>query len=1117
MERLRLAEEERSLVPAEETTFWEDLPSVVLRVHVAPAAVYDDDDGDADQQRATSTSKQRDALRRRKKNHSPPHRYFPLCVFLPVEAMNSLDVPDEEDFPIAVSLCRLSGVRCPPAEGEEDVSQTNRKRSAAITATAWIETGRQQALALAFPNYSKSAGVGKHVPSYSSSHFSLDELGGELLRNEEDGEVEDETDEVMEEEKNQLAVSACFAGQHGLRKGDIVRVRHLPKNVLALSRVVLMAKTKRAYRIASLQEDVFKHSLMINHQIVCRGGDVKLSRTQLPPPPCNDDDQTDTKHKEAQKQQEDDTKEEETTEGFEDYAVLECHPLLQGLITSRSTIVVLPPMEPSSFSLHVDKVEDSNSAEKEYDKKSVGVIMTNDKSHQKQDEKEKEDEGPEARTPLLMSSFILPQARRLFLSSEDDDQESKQDDSDAEDNGIKQQKPQHHEHSTVSSMNGVSSGPSDEKRTEKRTKEEELNVGLLRGMISRPQPRTSWRDPLCEVGATFRTLRRLHVFSGSWIVLSCSTSGKSRLARVYVLSDNADSSPTLSLMFDRKEQEDVKQKNRALLSMKKDGVLPKDGTLYMSPFLFFNLGFDVQEIDVATVSVRPAVAISSSSSSIGERTTTPAPFFSATHVSIARVNSPASSGHVSYSRALVQHFKHPRLLCLGDVFPVIVKRSSPWHEYEYGPHDVEQVETDAEDDKDDEYDDDEEEEKDYEEAPEEGKVGEENEQEWHELVHFKVVSIEPTIIPHERTERFYCVTRKDSTLLQEGSVNSPVPPMMEHYLFRSPSILGDWEGGDDMGGLKEAWQELTSLVEPCLHPLSQRLGLTCSLLIHGPRANAKSRLVSAVAKRFGVHLLSVNCFDLLAPSEVQTEVNLRELFKEAELCSPSILFLRSLSAFDKASQQQQQSKDPSIAKLLRELIPSSETTLEQNLHRTTLNDDDDDYNDEDYSKRILVIATTDSIEELSASLRACFRHEMEVPSPSQKQRCQALVRMLEGVPLAMDVSPADIAMKTAAFVYDDLRTMVAHASSFAVQRVVGGIRGRLEEEKRQGAPAFNVNIPDRELEIVLCSAGVMLTVEDFDQAIGHLQAHHSVTMGAPKVSFLILSLFYFFLDCLFFQ
>lgn len=69
-----------------------------------------------------------------------------------------------------------------------------------------------------------------------------------------------------------------------------------------------------------------------------------------------------------------------------------------------------------------------------------------------------------------------------------------------------------------------------------------------------------------------------------------------------------------------------------------------------------------------------------------------------------------------------------------------------------------------------------------------------------------------------------------------------------------------------------------------------------SVLLYGPKGSGAPYCVAEIAKRFGLHLVEINSYQLLGEGEVQTEENIRNVFQMARECVPCIVHLTHIEA-----------------------------------------------------------------------------------------------------------------------------------------------------------------------------------------------------------------------------
>ncbi|KAH9977248.1 P-loop containing nucleoside triphosphate hydrolase protein [Lactifluus volemus] len=238
---------------------------------------------------------------------------------------------------------------------------------------------------------------------------------------------------------------------------------------------------------------------------------------------------------------------------------------------------------------------------------------------------------------------------------------------------------------------------------------------------------------------------------------------------------------------------------------------------------------------------------------------------------------------------------------------------------------------------------------------------------------------------------------------------------------------------------------------------TQLLGLSQAL-----RGIGKFTTAVQVARRLGMHMFEVNCYDLLGDNDTKTEGFLRARFEQVTSCSPCVLVMRHLEAFTQTTQPTEPGKDPAVVNVIKELF--------QDLYgswRLT-------------GYPILVFGTTTAAAHVPPSLVSCFKHEVEFEAPGEAERSAILDTLLASKQLGPDVSIIDLARRTAAFVAGDLASLVVRTSYAAVTRVMRAV-----------GDDFTPND--------IFSAGISLTNTDFEIAMDEARSSYSENIGAPKI------------------
>ncbi|KAG6865885.1 hypothetical protein C0991_010966 [Blastosporella zonata] len=235
--------------------------------------------------------------------------------------------------------------------------------------------------------------------------------------------------------------------------------------------------------------------------------------------------------------------------------------------------------------------------------------------------------------------------------------------------------------------------------------------------------------------------------------------------------------------------------------------------------------------------------------------------------------------------------------------------------------------------------------------------------------------------------------------------------------------------------------------------------LDLSVILKGARGTGKFTVASWVAQRLGMHILQINCYDLIGENDTKTEGTLRSRFDKAKECSPCILLLQHIEALAQTTQALEPGKEPAIASALQECIIDAQ----------------EDWKMTGYP--VVILGTTSQHSRVPPSVLASFKHEITFEAPGEGERHEILSCSLNNDSLAADVSLSSLATQTAALVASDLVDLVARARFASVERVMSS-----------GAKPPYIG-----------HAGVALTAADFEVALGKSRASYSESIGAPKI------------------
>lgn len=324
-------------------------------------------------------------------------------------------------------------------------------------------------------------------------------------------------------------------------------------------------------------------------------------------------------------------------------------------------------------------------------------------------------------------------------------------------------------------------------------------------------------------------------------------------------------------------------------------------------------------------------------------------------------------------------------------------------------------------------------------------------------IYFKLTHLEDAGSLNKHTQ---LVDPSVTKMIQSGLEHSRVPPKLKRNA-RSPTI----PALDDASAPK-AFAQLYQLVSSGLHPFSSKLGLNCTVLLHGARGIGKKTVIDWVADLAGIHVMEVNCFDIASDTDAKTEVAVRAKFDKAVACGPCILVLRHIDALARKSVALETGQEPILSTVLKDCFTQLGDAFKTMGHPVT------------------VIATTGDIDKVPTSVLGCFLHEIGFDAPDEAQRLAILKNLTTTTPLGPDVSLNSLATQTAALVAKDLVDLTGRAGLVAIDRVEKSI-----EEWNKGAVAAQS----------LVNAGVTVTAADYDTALNKARASYSDSIGAPKI------------------
>ena len=272
---------------------------------------------------------------------------------------------------------------------------------------------------------------------------------------------------------------------------------------------------------------------------------------------------------------------------------------------------------------------------------------------------------------------------------------------------------------------------------------------------------------------------------------------------------------------------------------------------------------------------------------------------------------------------------------------------------------------------------------------------------------------------------------------------------------------------DELGGLKNEVQKIREMVElPMRHPeLFEKIGVEApkGVLLYGPPGTGKTLLAKAVAGETNAHFISLSGPEIMGKYYGESEERIREIFKQAEENSPSIIFIDEIDSIAP--------KRDEVSGEVEKRIVSQLLTLMDGMKSRG---------------KVVVIAATNRPDSIDPALRRPGRldREIEIGIPDDEGRFDILSIHTRGMPIDESVDLKQISKTTHGFVGADLEVLSKEAAMRSLRRILPEID--LDEEK------ISTEILQK----------IQITSEDFRDALKEVRpsALREVQVQVPNVS-----------------
>ncbi|KAM6120325.1 LOW QUALITY PROTEIN: ATPase family gene 2 protein homolog A [Pterocles gutturalis] len=273
---------------------------------------------------------------------------------------------------------------------------------------------------------------------------------------------------------------------------------------------------------------------------------------------------------------------------------------------------------------------------------------------------------------------------------------------------------------------------------------------------------------------------------------------------------------------------------------------------------------------------------------------------------------------------------------------------------------------------------------------------------------------------------------------------------------------------DMIGGLSSQLKTVREAIElPMKQPeLFKSYGIPPprGVLLYGPPGTGKTMIAKAIANEVGAHVTVINGPEIISKFYGESESRLRQIFAEASLRRPSIIFIDELDALCPKREGARNEVEKRVVASLLTLM--------------------DGIGSEGSEGQLLVLGATNRPHALDAALRrpGRFDKEIEIGIPNAQDRLDILQKLLKKVPNSLTAAElVQLADSAHGYVGADLAALCKEAGLYALRRALG---------KRP-------NLLDNEV-----AGSVMITFNDFLQGMNDVRpsAMREVAVDVPKVS-----------------
>ncbi|XP_060102806.1 ATPase family gene 2 protein homolog A isoform X2 [Heteronotia binoei] len=307
------------------------------------------------------------------------------------------------------------------------------------------------------------------------------------------------------------------------------------------------------------------------------------------------------------------------------------------------------------------------------------------------------------------------------------------------------------------------------------------------------------------------------------------------------------------------------------------------------------------------------------------------------------------------------------------------------------------------------------------------------------------------------SDTFYFISSKTRINFIESQANV----MKEHN--PEPKVTYD-----SIGGLNNQLKTIREMIElPLKNPdLFRSYGIPPprGVLLYGPPGTGKTLIARAIANEVGAHVTTINGPEIISKFYGESEARLRQIFSEAALCRPSIIFIDEIDALCPKREGAQNEVEKRIVASLLTLM--------------------DGIGSEGNEGQLLILGATNRPHALDPALRrpGRFDKEIEIGIPNAHDRLDILHKLLKKVPHSLLATELiQLADSAHGYVGADLAALCKEAGLYAFRRVLGQQTNPVDDD---------------------VSGSVIISSNDFLKAMNEVRpsAMREVAVDVPKVS-----------------